>query len=201
MGILLDRECVVFDLETTDIGVAHAAGGCGLPSIVEIGAVRVSTDLEVLETYSSLVRPPNLSAFTPFCQSLTGIKVEELEAASEWPDVWRGFAEFTNFNATRLVAWHASFDTAVLRAAYVRNRLGFPHSVTPFCAASMLYGIFAAWGISCPSWSLKKACSQFDVEIKDAHRALGDARATADLLRAVSDYLDYLEGESHGGTT
>jgi len=191
MFTLLDKEVVVFDLETTDTGVAEAAGV--LPSIVEIGAVRMSSEFEILDKYESLVQPSRLEAFTDFCHKLTGIKLEELRRARPWAQVWREFAEFTRFNATRLIAWHAAFDTPVLRAAYLRDRLGFPHNQSPVCAMSMVYYFCAEWGINTGGWGLKKVCDRFGVVIKDQHRALGDAVATAELLRAVAKFPDKLE--------
>ena len=164
MFTLPDKEVVVFDVETTDVGVADAAGV--LPSIVEVGAVRIASDYTVLDKFDALVQPSHLEAFTDFCERLTGIRRKDLEMARPWARVWREFAEFTGFNSTRLIAWHAAFDVPVLRAAYLRDRLGFPHNQSAVCAMSMVYGFCAEWGINTGGWGLKKVCERFGVVIK-----------------------------------
>jgi len=138
------------------------------------------------------VQPPNLDAFTDISQHITGITREELATARPWLKVWREFAEFTDFNLTRLMAWHAPFDTPVLRAAYGRDRLGFPHEQTVICAAALVFGFCCQWGIKPRSWKLAHVCERFDVPHEKLHRALPDARAGRALLQAVAEFEDTL---------
>lgn len=190
MITLPDREAVIFDLETTDTAVAEAAGT--LPSPVEIGAVRVTADLEEVAQFQALIQPPNLDAFTELSQRLTGIHPAELERAKPWADQWRDFAEFTDFNRVRLYSWGTHFDIPVLKLAYSRSRLGYPHHLTPVCVLGWVTGFCAQWGISPGRWDLKTVARRFGVELGKRHRGLPDAQGALDVLRAVANFEDEL---------
>lgn len=194
---LPEKTLVVFDLETTDLTLADAAGV--VPSVVELGAVKINAACEVQDTFQTLVRPPNVDRYSEFSERLVGIPRAEIEAARPWVDVWREFAEFTNYNHSRLVAWGTSFDGAVLRAEYRRARLGWPHMRGHIvCAFSYVYGFCAQWGIRPAAWNLLRVCERFDVPLSDGHRALPHADAVVMLLRAVSKFEDEFKAQQPG---
>jgi len=184
MNLLPDKETIIFDLETTDIALANGAGV--FPEIVEVGAVKVSSSLEILDTFSMIVRPNHIESFTDFSEQLIKLKPADLESAKLWKDCWRDFAEFTNYNHIKLISWGAGFDYGVLNTAYIRNRLGYAHSLPVFDAISIAYGYAMQWGFIIKNWSLANACKRFDITTEKRHRALPDAISCTQVLQALT---------------
>jgi inhibitor of KinA sporulation pathway (predicted exonuclease) len=183
--ILPDRTFVIFDLEVTDLSVAETIGGS--PEVIEVGGVKLSSDLETLGEFSRLVRPDRTDAITEFTTSLTGITVAMVEDALPWREVWREWADFTEFNQSRLASWGQS-DPGWLRAAYRRAGVGYPHADVAVDVLSLTYGFAALYGYNIRGWSLAAACERFGVERKGRrHRALPDARSVAALLQRLSE--------------
>jgi DNA polymerase III epsilon subunit-like protein len=185
---LPDREVIILDIETTEVALAETLGT--FPEPVEIGAVRTDATFAPYETFTTLVKPTRLEHFTAFSEGLTGIKRAELETAPTFQECWRDFAKFTRFNGLKLITWGAPFDYAVLKLAYLKINLGYPHAYPMMDAISMVYRAAGEWGFKVPRWSLKQACERFGVPVEKKHRALGGAKACAAVLRAVANLGD-----------
>ncbi len=76
-----------------------------------------------------------------------------------------------------LVAHNASFDRRFLAAEFARATAEFPDQAPFLCTMRLARDIIPGAGRS-----LADCCAAFDVELTSAHHALGDARATAELL-------------------
>jgi DNA polymerase III epsilon subunit-like protein len=179
----IDKHLVVFDVEVSDVDESRSLGT--IPEIIDIGAVKVSSDLTVIERFSSLVRPDNLDLVTEQTTRLTGITPAMLKDAPHWSKVWPEFCKLTQYNNSRLAAFHALNDYGWLRAAYAKNRLGFPHSGFVFDIASWLYGFCSWYGIRPRSFGLKACCARLEVPFTESHRGLADAEAALGLLTAI----------------
>ena len=186
----LPENIIVFDLETTDLSL-------GPGEIIEVGAVQFSKDFKAGLSYSQVVQPLHPEWVTKYTTELTGITREEVDAAPTWEEVWKDFAEFTNFNKTLLGAGGVYFDVPVLRHAYNQYDLGYAHMGRSLDLKSMVYGIFMQIGLRPKSWGLKAICKHFEIENPQAHRALPDAQTTARLLSAVSAYSLELENADY----
>ena len=170
IGPLADRTVVVVDVETT--GWLHEQA-----ELTEIGAVRF-TGPHLTGEFSSLVRParPIPAEITV----LTGITDEMVSRAPVAGPALRAFLEFAGDCV--LVAHNAPFDLgflttaaaaagvrwpplAVLDTAVLARLLLSPEEV-PDCRLGTLAGYFGARTVPC-------------------HRALADARATADVLAGL----------------
>jgi DNA polymerase III subunit epsilon len=162
---LAETEFVVVDLETT----GGAASGEG---ITEIGAVRVAGG-RLVESFSTLVNPRR--PIPPFVVRLTGITDEMVADAPPIEDALPRFLAFVGDRP--LVAHNAGFDLSHLNAAQqmlAGRPLGLPSLCTirlarrlmPELRRRSLDAVSAALGIAC----------------FDRHRALPDARVTAEIL-------------------
>ena len=162
---------VVIDLETTGLG----AGA----EITEIGAVRVREG-RVADTFSSLVRP--LQPIPPFITSLTGITPTMVEDADPIGPVLERFLEWAGLEgeeAPVLVAHNASFDVGFLRRAARACRRPWPRvRVVDTLALARL----ALPRPLVRNHKLGTIASYFGTSTTPEHRALGDARATAEVL-------------------
>jgi len=174
---MLDPFVIIFDVETTDLQL-------GMPHLVEIGALKLDSELKVVDEHQTLIRPENMELFSEFSYQLTGIDVDDLENAPPWKDCWKAWAEFTNYKRTRLMSW-GSFDSFLLRLEYNRLRLSYPHSDLTICLASMAYMHALTRGWKPKGFSLKNICREFGVTYSHGHRAIVDAKLAASVLREM----------------
>ena len=169
---------VVVDLETTGLG----AGA----EITEIGAVRVRNGA-VVDEFSSLVKPSQ--PIPPFITSLTGITPAMVAEADPIASVLERFMEWSGIGAEDspvLVAHNASFDVGFLRRAALACARPWPRvRVVDTLALARL----ALPRPLVRNHKLGTVASYFGTVTVPEHRALGDARATAEILLGFIDLL------------
>lgn len=152
--------------------------------IIQIGIVLATRSGEVLDEWSSHVRPVRHPMLTAFCTQLTGIRQPDVDAADNFPAV-----------ITRLGMWMddscKAVDCWTSWGAYDRHQLQQDlafHGV-PWCLPSSHVNLKAAFA---KTFRLKKrpalstALAHVGLEFSGApHDALDDARNAARLLRYV----------------
>lgn len=164
--LLEEARYVVVDLETTGLRP-------GRSGICEIGAVRVC-ELEVEAEFETLVDPG--VPIAAGASALTGLRNEHLRGAPGPEAAVRSFLSFAGDAV--LVAHNARFDLAFLDRETERltgSRIGAPVLDTVRLARTLLAGRVSGFGLAQLAWFLGTA-------EKPCHRALPDARATAELL-------------------
>ena len=164
--LLEDAHFVVVDLETTGLSPRTSR-------ICEIGAQRVRR-LELEDAYETLVNPgvPLPVAVT----HLTGIDPRDLPGAPAVTTAVRRFVGFSGDAA--LVAHNARFDLAFLDREVERltgRRIAAPVVDTVWLARRLLEGRTRRVGLAA-------LAHFFGVPTSPCHRALPDARATAEIL-------------------
>jgi DNA polymerase-3 subunit epsilon len=167
--LLEDATYVVVDLETT--GLRPGESG-----ICEIGAVRLR-GFEVEAEFETLVDPGQPIAAG--ASAVTGLRNEHLRGAPRPAEAVRSFLAFAGDAV--LVAHNARFDLAFLDRETERltgSRIGSPVVDTVRLARRLLAGRVAGFGLGQLAWFLGTA-------ERPCHRALPDARATAELLLAL----------------
>ena len=162
-----DTYCVI-DVETTGRSPQW-------DYIIEVAAVKISDGQEV-GRFSSLIQPPSMpgGAFVDdFIAALTGITDEMLAGASFAPDVLAEFATFVG--DAPVVGHYVSFDINFLYDSFDRY-LDRPFSndyIDTLRIARKLHHEMS-------HHRLADLVELFDVTHNDAHRAMGDAEATAE---------------------
>ena len=160
-------EFAVIDLETTGWSPGAAA-------ITEIAAVRVRGGRRQGE-FASLVNPG--VPVPPGIEDLTGISDWMLAAAPNLPAVLPGLLDFAD--GCVLVAHNAPFDVGFLRAACAECGLAWPRF-------TVLDTVMLARQLmdpdEVPDCKLGTLAGFFRARTTPSHRALADARATADVL-------------------
>jgi DNA polymerase III epsilon subunit family exonuclease len=167
--LLEEATYVVVDLETT--GLRPGASG-----ICEIGAVRLR-GFEVVAEFETLVDPG--LPIAAGASAVTGLRNEHLRGAPRPAEAVRSFLAFAGDAV--LVAHNARFDLAFLDRETERltgSRIGSPVVDTVRLARRLLAGRVAGFGLGQLAWFLGTA-------ERPCHRALPDARATAELLLAL----------------
>ena len=160
-------EFAVIDLETT-------GWSPGVAAITEIAAVRVRGGRRQGE-FASLVNPG--VPVPPRIEDLTGISDWMLAAAPRLPAVLPGLLDFAD--GCVLVAHNAPFDVGFLRAACAECGLAWPRF-------TVLDTVMLARQLmdpdEVPDCKLGTLAGFFRARTAPSHRALADARATADVL-------------------
>lgn len=182
---LAEVEWVVVDLETTGIG-AHA-------SITEIGAVRVR-DGRVLDEFQSLVDPGE--AISARITALTGITTSMVAGAPPIDAVYPAFARWAGLEDARgmaeasptvvLVAHNAAFDIGFLRRAAGACGHDWPR---PRVVDTLALARVALPRPMVANHRLQTLAGHFSTSPQRAHRALGDARTTVEVLNGLLDLL------------
>ena len=162
-----ELEFAVIDLETTGWSPGAAA-------ITEVAAVRVR-DGRRLGEFASLVNPG--VSVPPGIEDLTGISDWMLAAAPRLRAVLPGLLDFAD--GCVLVAHNAPFDVGFLRAACTECGLAWPRF-------TVLDTVMLARQLmdpdEVPDCKLGTLAGFFRARTAPSHRALADARATADVL-------------------
>ena len=166
-GLLTGADLVVVDVETTGWLADSAA-------ITEIGAVRLAADQPVRE-FSALVNPgmPIPSDIT----ALTGITNHMVASAPSIGEVLPRFIDFARGSV--IVAHNAPFDLGFLTAACAASGIDWPP-----CAVidtAVLARLLLRPG-AVPDHKLTTLAGYFGTRTRPCHRALADAKATADVL-------------------
>jgi DNA polymerase III subunit epsilon len=162
-----ELEFAVVDLETTGWSPRVAA-------ITEIAAVRVRAGQRQGE-FASLVNPG--VPVPPGIEDLTGISDWMLAAAPRLPAVLPGLLDFAD--GCILVAHNAPFDVGFLRAGCDECGLAWPR-FTALDTVMLARQLMDPDEV--PDCKLGTLAGFFRARTTPSHRALADARATADVL-------------------
>ncbi|MBQ6700545.1 MAG: 3'-5' exonuclease, partial [Oscillospiraceae bacterium] len=167
--VYMNQEYVIIDLETTGLDIQNEA-------IIEIAAVRVRRGL-IMDQFSTLIACDKV--ITPEIEALTGISNEMLEGQPELSDVLPMLIEF--IGDADIVAHNAAFDSEFLHRFWPDDRVWIDTITMTQIAYPDL-----------PSYALTNLSVYLNLEHTQAHRALGDALATAQLFVVVEKELDKL---------
>lgn len=170
LEMLRNMEFVVFDLETT-------GGNQKNDKIIEIGLVKIQ-NLEIVEEVSHLIKPE--IKIPDFIQKLTGIKQDDVEDAPVIESVIDGILEMMGDSI--LVAHNTSFDIPFFNS--VLKRLGKPELTNKSICTNLMTKYLIP---NLLNSNLNYMSKIFNIRHSKAHRALDDAKATAELL------LNYLK--------
>ena len=167
----------ILDVETTGSAINKS-------KITEI-AIFLHDGNKVINTYNTLVNPE--INIPPFIQQFTGITNEMVSGAPTFPQIAKDIFKFTE--GAILVAHNSSFDYGMLKSEY--RSLGFNFHRNTLCTVRMSKKRFPGM----PSYSLGKLCKNLGIEIKDRHRAGGDAEATVRLFEMILNEGDKSFGD------
>jgi DNA polymerase-3 subunit epsilon/ATP-dependent DNA helicase DinG len=166
------RVFVALDLETTGLDPKR-------DQIIEIGAVRFQGN-RILDQFITFVNPGR--AIPLRIQQLTGIRHSDVVKAPTLAAIAPELLAFVGADVTAVVAHNASFDMGFLRAAGIH----FQRPVLDtFELATMLLP-------NADSYSLAELCHTLQIALGEAHRALDDTLATAELFMRLNDRLTAL---------
>jgi DNA polymerase III subunit epsilon len=165
-----NTDFVIVDVETTG-WLPEEAG------ITEIGAVRIGRARPPAE-FAALVNPG--STIPPDIVALTGITDAMVSQAPPVGAVLPGFLAFAS--GCVLAAHNAPFDVGFLTAACGSCHIGWP-AFPVLDTAALARSVLGETEV--PDCKLATLASFFNAGTRPCHRALADARATADVLQGL----------------
>ena len=167
---------VCIDLETTGLDPKRNR-------IIEIGAVKVVNN-QIVEEWESFVNPGE--KLEERIIGLTGIRDEQLAQA---PEIGEIFPRLLTLTGSEVLLGHrVMFDYSFLKKAAVDNRSSFEREGIDTLKIARKYLD------NLESRSLEYLCRHYGIR-HQAHRALGDAKATVELYRKLAEEFYDKEAE------
>jgi DNA polymerase-3 subunit epsilon len=157
----------IVDIETT-------GGNAGSGSITEI-AILISDGKSILDSYTTLVNP--LQPIPLFIEKLTGISDEMVSNAPTFNAIAKEVHELLQDKI--FVAHNVNFDYSFI--AHQLNQQGYRFNARKLCTVRLSRKVFE----DLPSYSLGNLCRSLDIQVKNRHRAMGDAEATTELFHRI----------------
>lgn len=157
----------IVDIETT-------GGNAGSGSITEI-AIIISDGKSILDSYTTLVNP--LQPIPLFIEKLTGISDEMVSNAPTFSAIAKEVHELLQDKI--FVAHNVNFDYSFI--AHQLNQQGYRFNARKLCTVRLSRKVFE----DLPSYSLGNLCRSLDIQVKNRHRAMGDAAATTELFHRI----------------
>ena len=175
IGILLDKNPLILDTETTGLGPAA--------EIVELGII----DVQGQVVFESLVRP--ITPIPGAATAIHGITNADVAKAPTWAEVHVQVCKVLEGRSVAI--YNATFDNRLL--AQTAALYGLQVAVyQPFCVALAYAQYHGEWDVSSTSWKrqrLKNAVAQTAIKTPDegqAHRAVFDCRLALGVLQAIA---------------
>ncbi len=166
---MTERVYVALDLETTGLDPKR-------DQIIEIGAIRFQGN-RILDQFVTFVNPGR--AIPLRIQQLTGIRASDVAKAPSLTEVAPELLAFVGADVAAVVAHNAGFDMGFLRAGGINFQRP---ALDTFELATILLP-------RASSYSLGELCRQLSIALEEAHRALDDARATAQLFMHLTEVI------------
>lgn len=161
---LRQNEVVVFDIETT----GFEATKC---EILEIGAVKLR-DGKIVETFETLIRPKG--PIPEEITELTGINYDMVKDAPLFSQVIPDFYKFCY--GTTIMAYNIDFDYKFISVH--SKKFGYVFDMRQidamYLARCFIPGL--------KNFKLSSVCKKLGVSLENAHRAVHDAMATAEVV-------------------
>ncbi|MDD6214875.1 MAG: PolC-type DNA polymerase III, partial [Firmicutes bacterium] len=167
----VDGKFVVFDIETTGLSGKT-------DEITEIGAVKVENG-EVTERWGTFVNPGR--SIPKKIVELTSITDEMVKDAPKIGEVLPKFFEFCR--GCVLVAHNATFDTGFIRVAAERN--GIEYNFSHLDTLQLAKCLYPDLG----NYKLNNLTKHLKIVLENHHRAVDDAKATADIFIKMTEEL------------
>ncbi len=168
---LLDKNVVVFDLETTGLSPLR-------DRIVEIGAVRIKNGV-ITESFETLVNP-----LMPMPEEASKVNNITDEMLIGQPKITQVLGDFRKFCDGAVIAAHnIQFDYAFIKES--ADKMGYKFDNVKWDTLEIARNFYSGrhQGVEFPrDYKLQTLAKVLGVKAEDAHRAMDDARVCAEVL-------------------
>lgn len=185
---------LLFDTETTGLVRFNLDSQHLLqPRIVSIACILIDDNLQVVQEYSSIVKPHNYTSIEPKAQAQHGISIEQAENEGIDIDIVRGVFIGMLMRADGIVGHNLRFDKILCEREGFFNattdRVFSEYctmlSLTPICKLAKKKGNGYKWP------KLQEAYFHcFGREFDGAHNSLNDIRATLEIYKWLKQTVE-----------
>ena len=173
---------IIFDTETT--GLLSPSCSEEQPRIIELGALKIDCNVNVLGTLSQLINPETI--ISKKISKLTGITENCVKDKPTFIEFFPKLKEFFS-DVDVMICHNTSFDLGMLNAELKRNNLTLKTPEIIVCTVLEYQHIFGGYV------KLKDMYKHFlGFELTQTHRALDDCIALFDILK--KDKNPYITG-------
>ncbi|MFZ2072765.1 MAG: 3'-5' exonuclease [Minisyncoccia bacterium] len=163
------------DIETTGLNMIEN-------EIIEIGCVVVNQDLEILEEFELKIKPEHIENSNKTALKINHYNKEDWEFGYSLRDAMEVFSE--KVKDCIMVGQNVAFDSGFLEYNFAKLKSSNTMHYHKLDTISM------AWAKlhkkpDLDHFSLREMCKRFDIENKNPHSALSDARATFELYKKL----------------
>lgn len=199
---------IVLDLEFTpirDLDLQKVASS----EILEIGAVKLNEQNEILEEFQTYIKP-QYSSIPPHITRITGIDSQTVAAAPDYAEAVQAFTRWVGDSVqSRFYTWSDSDQYVLLREADLKEHnlsdMFYTHWVDLQRIHQRIYGFSRPMNLTSALGSMQIYFTGTE------HGALADARNTAEILQNLSNvqrvqerieksHITYNSTQSHGFT-
>ncbi len=175
---------IVFDLEFNQ-DVSGERFSKSLFEIIQIGAIKLDSNFNTLDTFSHLVKPTIYKNIAPPVTDLTGITLEHLQSEKHFPEVFHDFNEFIGGSDAVFCSWGLS-DIRVLFKNVDYYKLD--QQLLPRMFINLQPHTSRYLGLSSKKLlQLQTAVEALNIPKKyDFHHALYDAYYTSEILKKIN---------------
>ena len=157
----------IIDIETTGLSPRNE-------KITEI-AVYVHDGEKIVDEFTTLINPEKKISY--WITQLTGINNKMIENAPKFYEVAKRIVEMTE--GTIFVGHNVHFDYNFIRKEF--KEFGYDYKRDKICTLKLSRKLLPGRR----SYALAKICNELGIEIKNRHRAFGDAKATVELFEIL----------------
>ncbi|WP_424767061.1 exonuclease domain-containing protein [Paenibacillus sp. sgz302251] len=158
--------------------------------VIEIGAVRLNSKLEQTDEFSALIKPVYFSKLNNFIKKKTGIPQEDIDRASRFPKVIGDFIAWLSRSEQFLLLTWGGED--MKRIVFDTRMHKLDDSIWLAADYFDLLKGYTRYKDVTNDVSVEAALLDLDIPAEgSAHRALDDARMTAEVFRKIYTELDF----------
>jgi DNA polymerase-3 subunit epsilon len=157
--------------------------------IMEI-AIVLHDGQKIVDQYESLINPER--DIQEFVQRLTGIKGSMVDAAPKFSVLAQEIDSLTH--DCIFVAHNVGFDYRMVQSAFKRHKMSYKRPT--LCTVKLSQALMP----SSEKYNLDHLCKSLNIDNTSRHRAMGDCKATAELLHllieshGIDTVMDHVEG-------
>lgn len=154
--------------------------------IIEIGAVRINSRGEKVDSFSCFIKPQYNIGISRFVNKLTGIRSCDIMKAPSFEEAVSRFSDWVGNKKTRVYSWSDS-DLRQLKTECEIKSVVFPFNMRRWIDLQQLYPRLMKIETPKSLMSLEDAATWYGLEFSygKAHRAIYDAKMTAELLQPI----------------
>jgi len=166
----------VIDFEGTSINQA--------PRATEIGLVALDENFNEVASFESIIKPPITAQASAL--AFSHLTQKQIKSAPTFAQLWPAIHPF--FNSRLLVAHKKVYEVGVVKREFDDLNIDvMPNFLCTYQWASKILGKESE------NHQLGTLCSHLGINLTNAHEALADARATAELLKILTSRSDELK--------